>query len=447
MAKINQIISSFVGSLSASCCASRESVQSKSAVGLRSAELSVVNKDGFVSDNALLPVTTEFRLIHVDSKGNYQFTSVQHAIDNASDGDRIFIHSGQYLEWIQITKCIELIGVGPVDSVTIEVPNSYFDRRQDDADNALVTVEAAQAKMRNLTISRKDGSGVVIENGCGDLVVEGCAIYGGGTGIRVSNSATVIARYCDVTGCTAHGVMSCSSGWISLEKCCVSNCFHGAFSSDLGTQCSIKDCDILNSSQVGLVLHDEAQVTGPNLMQCSHSASLPVRRLECVRQANGAGRSACPEQSVSSHPNGRLDFFNRAQASREPPPSHWATTGPDGAVPYSSVSAVALLPPRAGPGGAVAYSWSLYTGLGREVAAAEQLGRRRLPQLQVERHDYGQVPDHLITADHGAMITDRRLITSSRQITAPGSRTGALSPDHGTAPSSPDHLITARAGA
>jgi hypothetical protein len=271
MASINQILSSFVGSLSASCCAAREAPQPKSAVGLRSVELSVVNMSGFPDENkALLPYSAdsprpgEFtgKLIHVDSRGHHQYRSIQKAIDCAANGDRIFVHSGHYGESIQINKQIELAGVGSVESVIIEGPNSYFEgRSQGHSVDAVVTMEAAQARIRNVSFVRKDGCGIVIENKCGDLIVEGCAISGGGTGIRVSNSATVIARYCDITGCMAHGVMSCSSGWISLEKCCVSHCAHGAFSSDLGTQCSIKDCDILYSSQVGLILHDEAQVT------------------------------------------------------------------------------------------------------------------------------------------------------------------------------------------
>ena len=270
---MNQLLSSLVG-FGATCCASSrdEVVKHPSVVGLRSVELSVLNRNGSSVDHcdpAVLPFSTESprpgefvgKLIHVDLRGNFQFKSIQDAIDNAENGDRIFIHSGVYNEQIQLTKQIELVGVGSVESVVIELSGLGFDIRSiSESEDALLTMEAAHGRIRNISFARKDGSGVVIENKCGDLIVEGCAINGGGTGIRVSDSASVVARYCDISGCTAHGVMSCSSSWISLEKCLVSDCFHGAFSSDLGTQCSIKDCDIVCSSQVGLVLHDEAQV-------------------------------------------------------------------------------------------------------------------------------------------------------------------------------------------
>jgi len=48
--------------------------------------------------------------VFIYGKGNY--SKIQNAIDNASDNDTIFVHSGTYYENIDVYKSIELIGVG-----------------------------------------------------------------------------------------------------------------------------------------------------------------------------------------------------------------------------------------------------------------------------------------------------------------------------------------------
>ena len=46
----------------------------------------------------------------VDDDGDGDFTSIQDAIDNASDGDTIYVYSGYYEEHISVTKSIKLFG-------------------------------------------------------------------------------------------------------------------------------------------------------------------------------------------------------------------------------------------------------------------------------------------------------------------------------------------------
>jgi len=48
--------------------------------------------------------------VFINGKGNY--STIQKAIDNASNNDTIFVHSGTYYENIDINKSIELIGNG-----------------------------------------------------------------------------------------------------------------------------------------------------------------------------------------------------------------------------------------------------------------------------------------------------------------------------------------------
>jgi nitrous oxidase accessory protein len=54
--------------------------------------------------------TTSNNIIYVDDDGGADYTSIQDAIDNASDRDTIFVYNGIYYEYLQINKSIDLIG-------------------------------------------------------------------------------------------------------------------------------------------------------------------------------------------------------------------------------------------------------------------------------------------------------------------------------------------------
>ncbi len=61
-----------------------------------------------LSSNALSEENSS--VIYVDDDGTADYTSIQDAIDNASDGDTIFVYNGVYNEIITINKTISLIG-------------------------------------------------------------------------------------------------------------------------------------------------------------------------------------------------------------------------------------------------------------------------------------------------------------------------------------------------
>ena len=55
-------------------------------------------------------LNSSLKTIYVDDDGGADYTSIQDAINNASDGDTIFVYNGTYYEKINITKSIKLIG-------------------------------------------------------------------------------------------------------------------------------------------------------------------------------------------------------------------------------------------------------------------------------------------------------------------------------------------------
>lgn len=83
------------------------------------------------SENINLSATSS-NILYVGGTGPGNYTSIQDAIDNASNGDTIFVYNGTYYESLFINKSISLIGenkqetiiVGNGSSITIN--NAYF---------------------------------------------------------------------------------------------------------------------------------------------------------------------------------------------------------------------------------------------------------------------------------------------------------------------------------
>ena len=86
---------------------------------------------------------------------------------------------------------VEIIGVGGVDAVIIG-PDVMSDNWVGAAaERPVCSLEAASARIRGVTLARPGGVGIVVENKCGDLVIEGCAIHGGATGLTLCSSTPV----------------------------------------------------------------------------------------------------------------------------------------------------------------------------------------------------------------------------------------------------------------
>jgi parallel beta-helix repeat protein len=63
------------------------------------------------AQNLQLESNTETNDIIVDNEGDGDYTSIQDAIDNASNGDKIMVYSGIYHENVLVNKTLTLVGV------------------------------------------------------------------------------------------------------------------------------------------------------------------------------------------------------------------------------------------------------------------------------------------------------------------------------------------------
>ena len=65
----------------------------------------------FVGVNTLTASKTTFDNYIVDDEGDGDFTSIQDAIDNATEGDTIYVYSGNYSGNVLINKSLNIIGI------------------------------------------------------------------------------------------------------------------------------------------------------------------------------------------------------------------------------------------------------------------------------------------------------------------------------------------------
>jgi parallel beta-helix repeat protein len=86
------------------------------------------------------------KLIYVDDDGGADYTQIQKAIDDASVGDTIFVHSGTYYETLIINKSITLIGASK-DKTIIDFQNTNEINQ-----NNIVFIEADNCIIKELKI-------------------------------------------------------------------------------------------------------------------------------------------------------------------------------------------------------------------------------------------------------------------------------------------------------
>jgi len=135
--------------------------------------------------------------LYVGGGGSGNYSKIQDAIDNASDGDTVFVYNGTYSELIHVDKSINLLGQDKNETI---ISGTY---EESDSENMVITVASDHVKIMGFTITGEGGyfldfflrtcSGISIDK------YENCTISGnilnnlGNWGIRArqSNNNTI----------------------------------------------------------------------------------------------------------------------------------------------------------------------------------------------------------------------------------------------------------------
>ena len=170
-----------------------------------------------------IPVyTTSSNILYVDDNNingpwdgtiEHPYQHIQNAIDNASDGDTIFVEGGIYNESIHIYKTLNLIGE---DKISTIIDGGYRDLG--------VSVQRDGINIRGFTIRNLTRIGVyittknIIIDNCifyrehigikslyaEDIIIDNCLFYTNGKGVSIVNSSKLFIRnssfYCNGIG-------------------------------------------------------------------------------------------------------------------------------------------------------------------------------------------------------------------------------------------------------
>ncbi len=205
-------------------------------------------------------------ILYVGGSGEGNYTSIQEAINAASNGDTIFVYNGMYKENVVIDKSINLIGES-IDETIIDGNRS----------NDVIRVEAGNVKIANFTIQysgRKENmAGIYIVGSY--CRIENCKIIKNNRGIYMISDNNVI-RDCSINICSKsciavyggnhnnfNNLSLSSAGWCGIyiwggnsiiENCSIRDCGTRGIYLYNGGHNTIKNCVITDTQIHGITL-------------------------------------------------------------------------------------------------------------------------------------------------------------------------------------------------
>lgn len=237
----------------------------------------------------------------VSQSGDGDCTTISAAVEAIASGGRVMIRPGVYTEEVQVNRPMNLLGVGPTDTIptdaaqvilqgrlhlhgAAEVNISNVTVRQGgvEVSNSHATLRSCRLMEESADIS--DRVIVLDVSGRSQVTVEKCLIRGGSTGITVSNGAQLLAEDTELAYCPSSGAWQCYGGGLHLRKCHVHHCGFGVrLEGGVIEDCQIHDCD--SGIEMGGMGH--YQIKGCGIYQSKYygicqSSSGPSGDLEAI---------------------------------------------------------------------------------------------------------------------------------------------------------------------
>jgi len=208
---------------------------------------SVVSGLNISSKNNTQPVHRGWLYVGGSGPGNY--THIQDAIDNASDGDTVYVYNGNYYENVIVNKTIDLVGQDRNDTI--------IDGGGENGN--VINISADWVNLNNFTVqnsstewSNYGGVTLYITNHC---IIENITSRNNDCGLLLisSNNNTILSSYMNSNYdglklsfySSGNNISNCD---IYFNTCGIHFLSHTEYN-------TVKNCNISNNTQLGVDLH------------------------------------------------------------------------------------------------------------------------------------------------------------------------------------------------
>ena len=171
------------------------------------------------------PVILKGNILYVGGSGTGNYTKIQDAIDDASDGDTVFVYNGTYYENVIVHKAINLVGE---DATTTIIDGMHID------DPLWLNTSSINVCGFTITNSLDDrwSQGICVIDkkwhGPGDpyitltdITISGCIIEYNSCGIRLSNTRNVEIAECIIRNNSGLSVYNIYSSHVRIHHCMI----------------------------------------------------------------------------------------------------------------------------------------------------------------------------------------------------------------------------------
>ncbi len=166
-------------------------------------------------------VSSDGNTLYVGGSGPGNYTMIHDAIDNASDGDTVFVYNGTYIENVVVDKSINLIGEDRditiinrnkfndvVNIIADGVTISCFTIQNSGVDFPSINISSNSAVINKNIITSLEGHGIKISGANNILISNNTFIKNYHQGIDIENSNDVRVLHNDIYSTVGSGIIT-----------------------------------------------------------------------------------------------------------------------------------------------------------------------------------------------------------------------------------------------
>jgi len=187
--------------------------------------VSIPSTGTVVEKKFTMPTFYDGNILYVGGSGQGNYTNIQDAIDNASNGDTVFVYNGTYYENVIVHKSINLVGE---DATTTIIDGGHIDdplwinTSFVDVCGFTVTNSPIDGWSQGICVVDKkwhgpDGPYITLT----DITISGCIVEGSNGGIRLDNTRNVEIAECIIRNNSCLSVYNIYSSHVRIHHCTI----------------------------------------------------------------------------------------------------------------------------------------------------------------------------------------------------------------------------------